>query len=81
MLAYYRAAARRIFGRSESLPTVAGPVLVMWGERDRALEQLFATPPAELATNVTATMFPEATHWVHLDEPDRVNGELLDFLA
>lgn len=81
MLAYYRAAARRVFGRSERLPTVTCPVLVMWGERDRALEPLFATPPVELAADVQVTLFPEATHWIHLDEPDRVTGSLLDFLA
>lgn len=81
MLAYYRGAARRVFGRSETLPTVTCPVLVMWGERDRALEPLFATPPPELATNVDVKMFPDATHWIHLDDPDRVNEAMLDFLA
>ena len=80
-LAYYRAAARRVLGRSETLPTVAAPVLILWGERDRALDQLFATPPAHLAVDVTARMFPDATHWVHLDDPEGVNRALLDFLA
>jgi pimeloyl-ACP methyl ester carboxylesterase len=81
MLAYYRAAARRVFGRSDGLPTVTNPVLIMWGERDRALQPLFANPPTELATDVESKMFPEATHWVHLDEPGPVNEALLDFLA
>ena len=25
--------------------------------------------------------FPEATHWVHLEEPEAVNKLLLDFMA
>lgn len=81
MLGYYRAAARRVLGRGERLPTISSPVLVLWGERDKALQPLFATPPAELASDVEVTMFPDATHWIHLDEPDRVTGSLLDFLA
>lgn len=81
MLAYYRAARRRIFGRIERLPTIESPALVLWGERDTALQPLFATPPPELATNLDVKMFPDATHWIHLDDPDGVNEALLDFLA
>ena len=79
-LAYYRAAARRTFGRAERLPTVEVPVLVVWGERDTALEPLFATPPSDLARDVTVRMLPAATHWVHLDDPEQVNVLLLGFL-
>lgn len=80
-LAYYRAAARRLFGRKEPLPTVTVPTLVLWGERDGALEKLFATPPPSLVSDLTVETFPDATHWVHLDDPKRVNDALLDFLA
>jgi pimeloyl-ACP methyl ester carboxylesterase len=80
-LAYYRAAARRVFGRKDRLPTVDAPVLVLWGEQDGALEPFFATPPPDLATNLVVEMFPDATHWVHLDEPERANDSLLAFLA
>ena len=80
-LAYYRAAARRLFGRKEPLPTVTVPTLVLWGERDGALEKLFATPPPSLVSDLTVEMLPDGTHWVHLDDPKRVNDALLDFLA
>ncbi|MCA1572639.1 MAG: alpha/beta hydrolase [Chloroflexi bacterium] len=79
-LAYYRAGMKRTFGRTEPLPTVETSVLVIWGERDRSLETLFATPPAELVENVAVELLPEATHWVHMDEPERVNELLLAFL-
>lgn len=80
-LAYYRAGSRRTFGRVDPLPVVENPVLIIWGERDRSLESFFANPGEERATNVTVELLPDATHWVHLDEPERVNGLLLDFLS
>lgn len=79
-LAYYRAAARRTFGRGERLPAVEVPALVVWGERDTALEPFFATPPPEMVPDLTVEMLPDATHWVHLDDPKRVNRLLLGFL-
>lgn len=80
-LQYYRAGARRMVRGPGAVPTVRAPALVIWGERDTALEPLFATPPPDLATDVTVEMLPQATHWVHLDEASRVNELLLDFLA
>ena len=80
-LAYYRAGIRRVMGRPGPIPIVATPTLVIWGERDVALERLFATPPNELVENVTTELLPEATHWVHIDEPGAVNELLLAFLA
>lgn len=78
-LAYYRAGSRRTFGRVDPLPVVQSPVLIIWGERDRTLEPLFADV-GDRATNVRVERLPDATHWVHLDEPRRVNDLLLDFL-
>lgn len=78
-LAYYRAGSRRTFGRVDPLPVVETPVLVIWGERDRTLEPVFADV-GNRATNVRVERLRDATHWVHLDEPERVNELLLDFL-
>lgn len=79
-LAYYRAGARRLTGNPGPIPTVTTPTLVVWGERDSALESLFATPPDDVAEDVTVKMLPDATHWAHMDEPDAVNEVLLAFL-
>lgn len=79
-LNYYRAGARRFLRGPGPVPTVTGRTLVIWGERDTALELLFATPPLDLVTDLTVETLPEATHWVHMDEPARVNQLLLDFL-
>ncbi len=80
-LAYYRAATRWTFGRNTGLPTVRGPVLIIWGERDASLEPLFATPPRELVQDLRVEVLADATHWVHMDDPEQVNQLLLDFLA
>ena len=81
-LAYYRAASRRVLSRrAERLPRVDAPVLVLWGEKDVALEPFFATPRSDLASDVSTELIPEATHWVHLDRPARVNELMLDFLS
>ena len=79
-LAYYRAGSRWTLGRSERLPVVERPVLVVWGERDQTMQALFADVPPEIATDVTVELIPHATHWVHLDDPERVNELLLAFL-
>jgi len=80
-LAYYRAGTRYTFGRNEGLPRVDVPVLVIWGQRDRTLEPFFAHARPELVRNLRVETLPHATHWVHMDEPERVNRLLLDFLA
>ena len=81
MLAYYRAGARRVFSRHSKLPTIERPTLVIWGENDRSMEDFFATPSPERVRDLTVEKLPGATHWVHMDEPQRVNELLLAFLA
>ena len=81
MLAYYRAGSRHVFSRRAALPVIEQPTLVIWGEKDQALESFFATPSVDLVADLTVERLAEATHWVHMDEPAQVNGALLDFLA
>jgi len=80
-LSYYRAATRWTFGRNTGLPTVDRSVLVIWGDRDRSLEPFFADIDPVLASDVRVEHVPHATHWVHIDDAERVNALLLDFLA
>jgi len=60
---------------------VLQPVLVQWGERDHALIPQLAEPPRDLVPDATTIRYPGAGHWVHLDEADAVNTQLLRFLA
>ena len=77
-LNFYRAAARGLWPTSER--RIEAPVLVLWGEQDPYLEAAMATPPAHLAPNARVVRIPSASHWVHWEEPETVNRELLALL-
>eukprot|EP00959_Pyramimonas_sp_CCMP1952_P471236 9498070-Pyramimonas_sp.AAC.1 len=50
------------------------------GERDSYLGKEMAIPPAEWVPNARTVFFPEASHWINHDAPDKVNAELIAFL-
>ena len=79
---YYRALTRanplRPLGRNARVDV---PALVIWGERDVALERRLARPDPALVPHVRVEMLPHAGHWPHRDDPDRVNELLIEFLS
>jgi epoxide hydrolase 4 len=80
MLDWYRAAVRH-GGRGGGPPRIRVPTLVLWGERDAFLETELATASAELCDDARVERFAEATHWLHHEEPARVNAAVIRFLA
>lgn len=82
-LNYYRAGMRAVMGpqREPSWPKISCPFLLIWGERDLALgveltegmERFFEQP-------IRKEYLPEAGHWVHEQEPERVLELLRDFM-
>ncbi|MDB4944409.1 MAG: Epoxide hydrolase [Labilithrix sp.] len=80
MLSYYRAAVRRVLaGRPPEVKTVSCPVLVIWGDKDRALGKELADPPARFVPNARVVHIPDATHWVQNSAPEEVSRLLLEF--
>ncbi len=78
---YYRALLRRNpLGVRARLRRIEVPVLVIWGEQDRYLEAGLARPPRRWVSNARVERLPDASHWVQLDRPERVNALLLSFL-
>ena len=77
-LSYYRAASRH--GLIKPLESITEEVLVVWGEQDNYLGSEYAEPPENLVPNATVERLPDASHWVQVDRPERVNAHLLDFL-
>ncbi|HEY3449737.1 MAG TPA: alpha/beta fold hydrolase [Myxococcales bacterium] len=75
---YYRAALRHPF--TPGPRRIDAPVLVIWGERDRALRRELAEPDPRLVPNARVVRIPGATHWVQQDAPERVNALLTEFL-
>jgi pimeloyl-ACP methyl ester carboxylesterase len=82
MFNYYRAAFRQSPRRAEArIRVVEAPTLVIWGECDRYLSKELAEPDRADVPNLERVVrLPEASHWVHHDEPERVNELLLEFL-
>jgi pimeloyl-ACP methyl ester carboxylesterase len=80
MIDYYRAAVR-LGSKQEVLP-ISAPTLVIWGDGDRYLGRKLAEPHQEDVPNLgRVERLPNASHWVHHDEAERVNDVLIDFFA
>jgi pimeloyl-ACP methyl ester carboxylesterase len=78
----YRALARRSPARTlAALQPVQAPTLVIWGVHDRALEAELAEPDRADVPNLTDVVRLDASHWVQLDEPERVNRLLIEFFS
>jgi pimeloyl-ACP methyl ester carboxylesterase len=80
MLHWYRAALRARPRRPKS-PRVTVPTLLIWGTKDRFLGQEMAEASIALCDQGRLELIPEATHWVQLEEPERVNRLLVEFLG
>jgi epoxide hydrolase 4 len=66
----------------EALRPVQAPTLVIWGERDRYLGPELAEPDHDDAPHLDRVeRLPDASHWVHHDEGERVTQLLADFFA
>lgn len=81
MVNYYRAAFRQRPGRAAArICPVEARTLVIWGQRDRHLGAELAEPERADVPNLERVVrLPEASHWVHHDEPERVSELLVDF--
>ncbi len=80
---YYRAVFRQSPRRAQTrIRTVQAPTLVIWGERDRHLGAEMAEPDRADVPNLERVVrLPDASHWVHHDEPERVTELLAEFFA
>lgn len=78
MIHWYRAAVR-FRSLSTRSPSISVPTLLIWGVRDRFLDCAMAQPSIDLCQDGRLAMLEEATHWVHLEYPDKVNAAILDF--
>lgn len=76
MLDWYRGV------RVGSIPTgrVEAPTLIVWGERDIALDRRLAALSAERCDDVTVVTLSAVGHWPHREAPDEVNGVSIEHL-
>ena len=83
MINYYRASVRQSPKHAEAqLRPISAPTLVIWGQRDRYLGPELAEPDHDDVPNLDRVeRLPDASHWVHHDEAERVNQLLIDFFT
>jgi pimeloyl-ACP methyl ester carboxylesterase len=79
MINWYRAIVQRP-PRIPDDPRIKVPTLMMWGMQDFALTHRMARPSMDYVDEGNLILFPEATHWVHLDAAEEVNHYLIDFI-
>ena len=80
MINWYRAAflySRRPTGN----PQITVPTLLIWGAKDIFLSRELARLSIDLCDLGKLIFFEHATHWVQLEEPERFNALLGDFLS
>jgi epoxide hydrolase 4 len=80
MINWYRAAMRHPPARPSDT-RVHVPTLIVWGPKDRFLDQRIARMSLDQCDDGKLEMIDQATHWVQHEEPERVNRLLLDFLG
>ena len=59
---------------------VRTPTRIFWGKKDVALLPKGAQESLRYCAEGELTYFPEASHWLQHEEPQRVNQLLIEFL-
>jgi epoxide hydrolase 4 len=79
MINWYRAIVQKRPAASPN-PRIQVPTLLIWGAQDMFLDQAMAQPSVDLCENGRLALIPEASHWVHHEEPAQVNELITTFL-
>lgn len=81
-LSYYRASFGEIISiRPMEVPKIERPVLMLWGEQDKALGKELTWHTADHCNNTLEIVYdPKSGHFIQLDNPELVNENLLRFL-
>lgn len=78
MLNWYRALP---LGAAGVPQRIGQPVRILWGDSDAFLDASLAEEGAAMCSDARVLHLPRATHWLHHEEAERINSELIDFLA
>ena len=78
MINWYRALLRKPL--AAEVPGIAVDTLMIWGCNDKFGDVSVAEESIKLCAHGRAVYFDDATHWVHHEQPERVNSLLIEFL-
>ncbi len=81
MIGWYRALMQGVRAGVDFDIRIKPPTLILWGEKDIALDFAGAKDSLDWTDNGRLVSYPQASHWVQEDKPEAVNGELLGFLG
>ena len=79
MLNYYRALRER--AQDQEPARLSPPTLILWADDDRFLERHVAEAGLALCDRGELEIVEGASHWLHLEQPDRINARIVAFLA
>ncbi|RAU82790.1 alpha/beta fold hydrolase [Pontibacter arcticus] len=77
MINWYRAFK---YTKLELDKDITVPTLMLWGKKDAFLGAEMALPSINRCTNGKLLFLDQATHWLHHEEPEKVNQEIIAFL-
>jgi pimeloyl-ACP methyl ester carboxylesterase len=78
---WYRALfRRRLYQIRREVRPVAAPTLLIWGEQDRYLGRRLLEGLEPWVPQLRLERFADASHWIHVEWPERVNRLMIDFL-
>jgi epoxide hydrolase 4 len=81
MLNWYRQAMNDLFAATGLGAKIEIPTLVIWGEKDVALEVSTLDGTDAYVRDLKIVRLPNASHWVQQDAPEEVAAEVRAFLA
>ncbi len=79
MLNYYRALRER--PRMEEPARLAPRTLILWAGNDIFLEKSVAEASLALCDDGKLEIIEGASHWLHIEQPERINARIIDFLV
>ena len=81
-LAYYRSAFKELLSfKKQEWAKIQCPVLVLWGEQDKALGKELSLRTADYCSQKPEILYdPGSGHFIQMDNPEWVNEKLLGFL-
>jgi pimeloyl-ACP methyl ester carboxylesterase len=84
MVNWYRAAGQSATdsqAASSRQAQIIPKMLILWGEQDKFLGKELAEKSLEVCRDGRVIFYPNATHWLQIDEVDAVNQELEAFFG
>jgi epoxide hydrolase 4 len=79
MINWYRALLGETLDFAAAGSRVSVPTRILWGMKDQFALSAMARASAKYCDLGELIEFPEATHWIHHEEPERVNELLIEF--